>query len=33
MALEDYKKKRDFSKTPEPPAEARPTGGNSYCIL
>src|SRR5260221_7643 len=32
MALEDYKKKRDFSKTPEPPAEARPTGGNSYCI-
>ena len=32
MALEDYKKKRDFSKTPEPPAEARPAGGNSYCI-
>src|SRR5258706_14498981 len=32
MALEDYKKKRDFSKTPEPPAEARPTGGFSYCI-
>jgi bifunctional non-homologous end joining protein LigD len=32
MALEDYKKKRDFSKTPEPPAEVRPTGGFSYCI-
>jgi DNA ligase D-like protein (predicted 3'-phosphoesterase) len=32
MALEDYKKKRDFSKTPEPPGETRPTGGNSYCI-
>jgi bifunctional non-homologous end joining protein LigD len=32
MALEDYKKKRDFSKTPEPPAEVRPAGGWSYCI-
>ena len=32
MALEDYKKKRDFSKTPEPPGEAPVTGGNSYCI-
>lgn len=32
MALEDYKRKRDFAKTPEPPGEARPTGGNSYCI-
>jgi bifunctional non-homologous end joining protein LigD len=32
MALEDYKKKRDFSKTPEPPGEVRPSGGWSYCI-
>jgi bifunctional non-homologous end joining protein LigD len=32
MPLEDYKKKRDFSKTPEPPPEVRPTGGYSYCI-
>src|SRR5512146_865889 len=32
MALEDYKKKRDFSKTPEPPGETPATGGNSYCI-
>jgi bifunctional non-homologous end joining protein LigD len=32
MALEDYKKKRDFSKTPEPPAEVKPAGGFSYCI-
>ncbi len=32
MALEDYRKKRDFSKTPEPPGETPATAGNSYCI-
>ena len=32
MALEEYKKKRDFSRTPEPPGEQRPAGGFAYCI-
>ena len=32
MALEDYKKKRDFSKTKEPPGETKPPGGTTYCI-
>ena len=32
MALEDYKKKRDFTKTSEPPGEERAPGGTSYCI-
>lgn len=32
MGLEDYRKKRDFSRTPEPPGEEQPAGGRSYCI-
>ncbi len=32
MALEDYRRKRDFSRTPEPPGEEEPAGGYSYCI-
>lgn len=33
MALEEYRKKRDFAKTPEPKAGSAPAGaGNSYLI-
>lgn len=32
MPLDEYRKKRDFAKTPEPPGKERPAGGFSYCI-
>ncbi len=32
MALDDYKKKRDFGRTPEPAGEVHAAGGRSYCI-
>ena len=32
MVLEDYRKKRDFSRTPEPPGEPRAGRRVSYCI-
>ncbi len=32
MGLEDYRRKRDFSRTPEPPGEEQISGGSSYCI-
>ncbi len=32
MGLEDYRRKRDFSRTPEPPGEEQRSGGFSYCI-
>jgi bifunctional non-homologous end joining protein LigD len=32
MALEEYRKKRKFEKTPEPPPESAATGGNSFVV-
>jgi bifunctional non-homologous end joining protein LigD len=32
MALEEYRKKRKFEKTPEPPPEAAATSGNSFVV-
>jgi len=32
MALEEYKKKRDFAKTPEPAGEVRETGQHRFVV-